>query len=768
VVNPHGHEDCSQYVVALRRRDLRESQFMFVPYGFRIRKHAAGTGTAVLPDVQITPVTQAGLTTNGFCTYQTELASAAPPSFRYFRLQIAHLQDDTKSAFITEIVYKQNGTSIISGAGSATNQPFPQSDPTIWANNAFNGVTSGGVAAGSSFDSSGAPDYTGMSIVYDMGAGNSANPDSITLNNADYVAYSKTLGSCPKEFYVEGSNDGLQWTTLLYVPNETWTGVQTKTYTLAAPVSAPVARYWRLYVEATNNGTVSITEVQIASTIGGADLTSPSTPAIASLENSSGSFPATASVDNNTTTFWNTFGGVPPQWIYYDLGTPKAVAEFRLMQRNDGSSIDQEYPTRFIIQSSPDATTWTNVRLCTFRDGSTGSPNNTPPAPGTYASYSLWRPSTASLTTTCTTTKTLLATPSGGTPAFTYAWSFISNLDGMTIASGGSTSQATFSSTQSDTVWDPWTTGVPSTVPHTAIVACTVTDSQGATRTGSYALSMSHTDVTFELDGFPTERLPISAAQSSALPGPQVVSYGPQIQLAELQFKVGSNIQFQWNVNTGAYTVLGGDGWFWKYNTIMNTLTPTQLATGTWTVTPVVTHTSGRPGGGGFTTYTDHQPTVAAPYYQMKVQDDAGGYITLTYALFAQQVGVYGLLDNDIATGVLVYGAAGLPASTNGWISYDLGAEVAVGHVALGAGPVVYNGTSYGDQTSTLTGGTTKVQYSHDNIAWSDSFTVPTTDTIQPVVHREVYKLGSVTTARYWRVINSAGPIGLTTFRLYA
>lgn len=122
-------------------------------------------------------------------------------------------------------------------------------------------------------------------------------------------------------------------------------------------------RYWRIYVTALNSpGQLAIYEVELRGAVGGADLTTPSTPVLASsfVDNGEdGAYPGTATIDNDPTfSFWLTTLDAPPHWIRYDMATARAVVQVAINATGSAS----QCPRDFIVQGSTNGTTFTDVK----------------------------------------------------------------------------------------------------------------------------------------------------------------------------------------------------------------------------------------------------------------------------------------------------------------------------------------------------------------------------------------------------------------------
>lgn len=116
-------------------------------------------------------------------------------------------------------------------------------------------------------------------------------------------------------------------------------------------------RYWRISISA-NNGSATYTglsEVELRTTVGGADITSPST-AVTSSTLYTSSYPSSNTVDNSTGTAW--LATVGATWIMYDLVTPTVIAEIGMYPYTSALT---SAPKDFVVQGSNDGTTFTDV-----------------------------------------------------------------------------------------------------------------------------------------------------------------------------------------------------------------------------------------------------------------------------------------------------------------------------------------------------------------------------------------------------------------------
>ena len=148
---------------------------------------------------------------------------------------------------------------------------------------------------------------------------------------------------------------------------------------LAQQVAAAVAyRYWRIYVTLTDagagSGGVQINEIELRATVGGSDLTTPSTPSSASSTLAPGYGPAQMVNNFLLGAPWASSGSPSvgtPAWARFDLGTAQIVREVAIHPAGkpdeEGSSIGSALyaPRNFIIQGSSDDTNFTDVKAFT-------------------------------------------------------------------------------------------------------------------------------------------------------------------------------------------------------------------------------------------------------------------------------------------------------------------------------------------------------------------------------------------------------------------
>ncbi len=115
-------------------------------------------------------------------------------------------------------------------------------------------------------------------------------------------------------------------------------------------------RYWRLGFQrgdSTNNAYVSLSEIELRDSIGGADLTGSGTPSVSNT--SSGT--AADLFDNNTATSWTVNLGLDEVRVTYDFGAPVDVVEVLLRASSDAAQIGFRRPYA-TLGCSDDGITW--------------------------------------------------------------------------------------------------------------------------------------------------------------------------------------------------------------------------------------------------------------------------------------------------------------------------------------------------------------------------------------------------------------------------
>ena len=131
----------------------------------------------------------------------------------------------------------------------------------------------------------------------------------------------------------------------------------TRAGVMARKANGPSARYFRFLCNATNGGaSLVLNELQLRGTVGGGNLLSPS-----SVMATNGDGTVSNLVDGSLSTIWgnSSASGI---WARADLGVTTSVAELALYY---GTSNLLFSPKDFRIQTSPDATAWTDALVLT-------------------------------------------------------------------------------------------------------------------------------------------------------------------------------------------------------------------------------------------------------------------------------------------------------------------------------------------------------------------------------------------------------------------
>ena len=114
-------------------------------------------------------------------------------------------------------------------------------------------------------------------------------------------------------------------------------------------------RYWGLYfTSGFYHSGVYVREVELRTSAGGGDVTTPSTPTYTDATYSK--YYPKNTVDNDTNTYWGADPVPAPQRLWWDLQTPVAIAEVAVYPY--GSSLG---PSEGRVQYSDDGSTWTDA-----------------------------------------------------------------------------------------------------------------------------------------------------------------------------------------------------------------------------------------------------------------------------------------------------------------------------------------------------------------------------------------------------------------------
>ena len=123
-------------------------------------------------------------------------------------------------------------------------------------------------------------------------------------------------------------------------------------------------QFYRIYITQNSgnlDGYSEMQEVEFAESIGGVDITSAQMPTNQSSYYASRT--ASKLVDNDLTNgeaIWTSDAPVFPQWVSFNFGGPKKIAELRIYPTN--SPYFERAPKNFVVQGSNDAIEWENIK----------------------------------------------------------------------------------------------------------------------------------------------------------------------------------------------------------------------------------------------------------------------------------------------------------------------------------------------------------------------------------------------------------------------
>lgn len=238
----------------------------------------------------------------------------------------------------------------------------------------------------------------------------------------------------PKDFKMQGSNDGSSWTDLDTQTNQTaWTSGQTRTFTLGSTSAA--YRYFRLNISANNGDSL----VQVAELFLDGTLTQQFLVSLMTANNAPSPFVASASSTFSTNSPYRAFdrsfdslsdrwmgSGSGVDWLKIDLGTVRAIVTGYLI--NIRSSEPNRAPKDWTLEGSNDDSSWNTVHTVTGETG-WGTTNYRTYIPTTQTTeYRYWRINITANNTDATFTQigelmmfgTSSAIPAGGGANYYY------------------------------------------------------------------------------------------------------------------------------------------------------------------------------------------------------------------------------------------------------------------------------------------------------------------------------------------------------------
>lgn len=305
---------------------------------------------------QIANFTPADWSTNPTQTFR-------PPVFgrhRFWRLQsLAYTRTTSSSSnnflAFSEIEFRETvgGPNTISGGTSSASSEV---NGSFVAANAVDGSTATAWQSNST---------TGHQAwwQHDYGIGNEIEILEVALKNRNTTA-SSANEYAPKFFVIQYSDDGIGWTDAFHCYIDDWsagTAIQRVRSYSDDPIANPdnsAHRYWKVYVARTEAAGLfaSYSEIELRTTIGGADVTGSGTASANSVFSTEA---ASKAYDNDNNTKWISAGGLG-QWTAYDLGVGNDanIVEVSLRPQSGGDGLDDRGGSLLVFLYSDDGSSW--------------------------------------------------------------------------------------------------------------------------------------------------------------------------------------------------------------------------------------------------------------------------------------------------------------------------------------------------------------------------------------------------------------------------
>lgn len=201
-------------------------------------------------------------------------------------------------------------------------------------------------------------------LAYDFGLGNAKDIVAIGI-----VVRNGSLDQSPNDFRVEWSDDGITWTELFSVADQTaWVTNEYRRFIdpdfdptggMGAGSEHGSHDFWRLFVcRAVSDDAPAIGEVEMRASSGGGDQCTGGTPSASSIF--SGSFPASKAFDDNTASgLWSAANNSWHAWLKYAFASAVEVFEVAITSRPDGFPLTA--PRNILVQWSDDDSNWTTA-----------------------------------------------------------------------------------------------------------------------------------------------------------------------------------------------------------------------------------------------------------------------------------------------------------------------------------------------------------------------------------------------------------------------
>ncbi len=192
---------------------------------------------------------------------------------------------------------------------------------------------------------SAAPTAASPYYIYARTAANAA----LTVSSYAIISANDVPARDPKDWALQGSNDGTTWTTIDARTAQSFAArFQKNTYTVASP--APFSQY-RLRVDANNGDTSTTASLQFAELLFNANpvLTSSTTPTNAQER-------VNQAFDGRTDTKFLTTATNPSGWVQAQLPSPQIIRAYAVASANDVPGRD---PRNWTMEGSNDGSSWT-------------------------------------------------------------------------------------------------------------------------------------------------------------------------------------------------------------------------------------------------------------------------------------------------------------------------------------------------------------------------------------------------------------------------
>ena len=156
-------------------------------------------------------------------------------------------------------------------------------------------------------------------------------------------------------------------------------GVSKVSSEISIKAASNAYRYYRIYITANMGGLdgySELQEIELATSAGGVDVTTPATQTNQSSYFASRT--AAKLVDNDFTwgeAIWTSANQTFPQWVSFDLGGQIKIAELRIYPTFE--PWHKRAPKDFIVQGSNNGTTWEDIKeFAGINDWQSGTPKS--------------------------------------------------------------------------------------------------------------------------------------------------------------------------------------------------------------------------------------------------------------------------------------------------------------------------------------------------------------------------------------------------------